>query len=322
MGDWIGLFSVWGVFYAVYKSTEWHELRRDRRITAEAVERHLVAERQPEDAGPGGEPVLGTTSLALIAHGEGWALSTLVVDMLLHRVLQPSKAAGPGRLQVRLPRSRGQAVFDRALAERSAAWSREQRIIVDACGGSNSPLRLSGVTVMGALRAELVAEGYIRPPDAMTVEVEYPASRTTIAGSVVCLLLTGLHVVWWDPDNSDLMPWVVLGILVSGFWTLAMVVEGSTSFTRGAELPSATARGERVVAEARAHWAAVDPAGRSEPYSPDEAVRAMAVFGQGALDHVTRFDSTVKGLFEEQKAYDDRRHAEYLSRRWGERPDS
>ncbi|MER6563957.1 hypothetical protein ABT300_40810, partial [Streptomyces sp. NPDC001027] len=79
-------------------------------------------------------------------------------------------------------------------------------------------------------------------------------------------------------------------------------------------------RGPRARPEARACWAAMDPAGRTEPYTPDEAARAMAVFGQEALDHLARSDSTVKRLFEEREAAYRRLHAEWTLRQHGERP--
>ncbi|MEH0589665.1 hypothetical protein QA942_38820 [Streptomyces sp. B21-106] len=56
MGAWIVMLSVWGVSYALYKADEQNDRRRTERIRAEAVERHLSAERQPEDARPAESP--------------------------------------------------------------------------------------------------------------------------------------------------------------------------------------------------------------------------------------------------------------------------
>ncbi|WP_330293268.1 hypothetical protein [Streptomyces sp. NBC_00576] len=319
MGDWIGLFSVWGVFYALYKSTEWNDFRRDRQIRAEAVERHLEAERQPEDAAPGRQPLLGTTSLALIAYHHSWARDTLVVDMLLHGLLQRSKALGSSYLEVRQPRSRGRAASSRAIAKMGETWTREQQIIAKATGSDGSPLRLDSDTAMGALYQELVTDGYIRPADALTIEVENPPHRTTLAAGIVGLLLTGLQALWWDPNNHRLVSCLLLGIVMSAFWSAAMLTSGLTSATVKAKLPSATARGERAIAEARAHWAAVDPAGRTEPYTPDEAVRAMAVFGPEALGHLERSNSTVKAIFDDQRAYFQRLNDRRMSLEHGDR---
>ena len=61
-------------------------------------------------------------------------------------------------------------------------------------------------------------------------------------------------------------------------------------------------------------------AGRTEPYTPDEAPRAMAVFGQEALDRLAESDSTVKTLFDEREATYRRLQAEWTLRQHGERP--
>jgi uncharacterized protein (TIGR04222 family) len=172
---------------------------------------------------------------------------------------------------------------------------------------------------MEALYQELVTDGYIRPAEALTIEAENPPCRTTLAAGIVGLLLTALHAVWWEPDNHQLIVWVVIGIVMCAFWSMTMLLAAFTSSPLKARLPGTTARGERTIAEARAHWADVDPAGRAEPYTPDEAVRAMAVFGPDALGHLERFDSTVKALFDDQRAYDRRRHAERVHLEHGDR---
>jgi hypothetical protein len=112
----------------------------------------------------------------------------------------------------------------------------------------------------------------------------------------------------------------ITGFVVSVFWGSALLLLAGRADTTEAKLPRATARGERAVAEARAYWATLDPAGRTEPYRPDEAPHAMAVFGQEALDHLAKSDSTVKTLFDERKATYRRLHAEWTWRRHGERP--
>ncbi|NEC85337.1 hypothetical protein G3I71_05665 [Streptomyces sp. SID12501] len=201
----------------------------------------------------------------------------------------------------------------------SETWPREEHTIAKASDRYHSPLRLDSDTVMGALHRELVAEGYIRRADALTIEVENRPCRTSLAGGVVGLLLTGLHALWWDLNDYQLMSSLVFGIVMCGFWSAMMLTAGLTSTTMKAKLPSATARGERAIAEARAHWADVDPVGRAEPYTPDEAVRAMAVFGPKALDHLERSDSAVKALFDDQRAYFERLSDERWSREQGDR---
>ncbi|MGW7164125.1 hypothetical protein ACWGH3_02160 [Streptomyces sp. NPDC054884] len=320
MGAWIAMLSVWGVSYALYKADERNDRRRTERIRAEAVERHLSAERQPEDARPDGKPALRTTALALIAYHDGWARDTLVVDMLLHRILKPVNLFDSVHLMVRQPRSRGRAPSPRALARMEQAWNREQRIIARASHGSHSPLLLPSDSVVGELRRELVAEGYLRPADACTIEVDVPPCLIPRVAGGVILLLAALPALWWEPRHHDLMSLGIMGFVVSVFWGGALLLLAGRADTTEAKLPRATARGERAIAEARAYWAAVDPAGRTEPYTPDEAVRAMAVFGQEALDHLARSDSTVKTLFDEREATYRRRQAEWTIRQHGERP--
>jgi hypothetical protein len=320
MGAWIVMVSVWGVAYALFKADERNERRQTERIKAEAVERHLSAERQPEDARPAGKPALGTTALALIAYHDGWARDTLVVDMLLHRILKPVNPFGAVYLMVRAPRSRGRAPSPRALARMEQAWNREQRIIARASDGSHSPLLLPSDSVVGELRRELVTQGYLRPADACTIEVEVPSCLTPRVTGGVIMLLGALPALWWEPGRHDLMASGITGFVVSVFWGSALLLQGGRADTTEAKLPRATARGERALAEARAYWAALDPAGRTEPYTPDEAVRAMAVFGQEALDHLATSDSTVKTLFDEQKATYRQLHAEWTLRQHGERP--
>ncbi|MER6563659.1 hypothetical protein ABT300_39260, partial [Streptomyces sp. NPDC001027] len=279
MGAWIVMLSVWVVSYALYKADERNDIRRTERIRAEAVERHLSAERQPEDARPGGEPVPGTAALALIAYHDGWARDVLVVDMLLHRILKPVDPYGALCLMVHHPRSRGRAPSPKALARMEQAWTREQRVIARASDGSHSPLLLPSDSVVGELRQELVAEGYLRPADAQTIDVEVPPYLLPRAVGGVILLLAALPALWWDPNNPDFMGPSLTGFVVSVFWGSALLLSAGGADTIQAKLPRATARGERALAQARAWGGAQVPPGPTPPDTPAPAAPAKAVFG-------------------------------------------
>ncbi|MEU1177826.1 hypothetical protein ABZ464_09270 [Streptomyces sp. NPDC005820] len=144
-----------------------------------------------------------------------------------------------------------------------------------------NPAAVAPHSVTHPIAQNLFAEGYLRGRE---VFVDFKAPRPVWPWTVAALslplaaLVVFLFLHW---RYGLVAGWTALAMVVVA-WALTMPDDGHPEALR---LPVLTERGEQAVRQARARHAHLDPAKRTEPYAPEEAAAAYAVFGRDAYNH-------------------------------------
>ncbi|MDG5801451.1 hypothetical protein P9869_01970 [Streptomyces ossamyceticus] len=244
------------------------------RAVAEALARHGATRPEPADAVPDEDLRLGVAAVAVLAQGDGSihrAFFTVITDMVARGVLKPdTEYDGTPTL---------------ALANRDACrpGASEAEAELWSSAFHQNPASADPHSLMHPTADRLMTEGYLRGRG-VYVDFERPClfwSRTVAALTLPLAALETYAFLDWRYG------------LVAGWTSIAMIVVAWGLALPGGEsrrelrLPVLTERGEQVVRQARARHAHLDPAKRppSQPYAPEEAAAAYAVFGEAAYDH-------------------------------------
>ncbi|KFF99156.1 hypothetical protein IQ62_20560 [Streptomyces scabiei] len=248
--------------------------RARAKAVAEALARYEAGKPDPVDAVPDDDLRLGITRIAVLVQGDGEAHSafwTVIIDMVARGILKPGTTYDGKPTLERSAGSRRRPAPDASDMEQEI-WS---------LAYSKNPASVAPHSVTYPIAQNLFAEGYLR---GRGVFVDFKAPRPVWPWTVAALslplaaLVVFLFLHW---RYAPVAGWTALAMIVVA-WALTMPGDVSPEALR---LPVLTERGEEAVRQVRARHAHLDPAKRTEPYAPEEAAAAYAVFGQDAYHH-------------------------------------
>ncbi|KUO04946.1 TIGR04222 domain-containing membrane protein [Streptomyces sp. DSM 15324] len=268
----------WAGYVLGYASLVAGALALDDRVrakaVAEALARYEAGKPDPADAVPDDDLRLGIPRIAVLVQGDGGTHSafwTVIIDMVARGILKPGTTHdGKPTLQRSAGRRRGPS---------PDASDTEQKIW--SLAYNENPVAVAPHSVTHPIAQSLYQEGYLR---GRGVFVDFKAPRPVWSWMVAALSLplAALVVFLFLHWRYALMAgWTALAMVVVA-WVLTMPDDYKPAALL---LPVLTERGEQAVRQARARHAHLDPAKRTEPYGPDEAAAAYAVFGLDAYNH-------------------------------------
>ncbi|WP_133917286.1 hypothetical protein [Streptomyces sp. NBC_00582] len=263
------------------------------KAVAEALARYEAAKPDPADAIPDEDLRLGLAAVAVLVQGDGKAESafwTVLVDMVARGVLKPGTARD-GKPTLQRPIVRGRWPAPPTSDTEQKIWS---------LAYDRNPASANPHVVMHPIAQGLLAEGYLR---GRGVYVDFRAPRPVWSWTVAALSLplAALVVFLFLHWRFNLVAmWTAIAMVVVA-WALTMPDDKPAAL----RLPVRTERGDQVVRQARARHAHLDPAHRTEPYAPEEAAAAYAVFGPDAYHH---FASHTPGFSAAVDAGTEERH--------------
>ncbi|MFC8433304.1 TIGR04222 domain-containing membrane protein [Streptomyces sp. NPDC057253] len=247
--------------------------RVHERAVADAVARYEAAKPDPADAVPDEDLRLGIAGVAALVQGDGKAGSafwTVLVGMVARGVLVPGTTSDGEPTLRRSAGYRKRAAPDASDLEQQI-WS---------LASYRNPASAAPQSVTHPIAQRLYQEGYLR---GRGVYIDFRAPRAVWCWTVAVLtlplaaLVVYLFLHW---RYGIVAMWTAMAMVVVA-WVLTMPREKPEALL----LPVLTERGDQVVRQARARHAHLDPANRTEPYAPDEAAAAHAVFGLEAYNH-------------------------------------
>jgi len=271
------------------------------KAVAQALARYEAAKPDPADAVPDDDLRLGIAGVAVLVQGDGGtdsAFWTVLVDMVARGILEPGTTYDGKPTLQKTARHRKKPAPD--------ASDTEQEIWYLA--SSTNPASAAPHSITYPIGQRLHAEGYLRGRD---VFIDFKAPRavwcwTAAALTLPLAALLGYLFLHW---RYGAVAFYTAFAMVVVAWVLTMP-RGRPAELR---LPVLTERGDQAVRQARARHAHLDPANRTEPYAPDEAGAAHAVFGLAAYNH---FASHTPGFSAAvRQGTDDRRQNEEAEER-------
>jgi uncharacterized protein (TIGR04222 family) len=248
--------------------------RSRTKAVAEALARYEAEQPDPADAVPDEDLRLGITGVAVLVQGDGGTHSafwTVIIDMVARGVLEPGTTYdGKPTLQPSA-RHRRRPAPEASDTERQI-WS---------LASHRNPASVAPHSVTPPIAQSLLAEGYLR---GRGVFIDFKAPRPVWSWTVAALTLPLAAMVLFLFLHWRYAPvamWTAIAMIVVA-WVLTMPDHDEPAALR---LPVLTERGDQAVHQARARHAHLDPAKRTEPYAPEEAAAAYAVFGLDAFNH-------------------------------------
>lgn len=267
----------WAGYVLGYAALVAGALALDNRVhekaVAEALARYEAEKPDPADAVPDEDLRLGIAGVAALVQGDGRADSafwTVLVGMVARGILKPGTTHDGKPTLQKSARHRRRPAPDASDLEQEI-WS---------IAYNKNPASAAPHSITHPIAQSLYQEGYLR---GRGVYIDFKAPRPVWSWTVAALtlplaVLLGYLFLHW---RYGAVAFYTAFAMVVVAWVLTMPRDRPAALL----LPVLTERGEQVVRQARARHAHLDPAKRTEPYAPDEAAAAHAVFGLDAYNH-------------------------------------